>query len=296
MHYDKRPISIDEQLYAWEAGQVVCQDRVKALSYLSNISAYRLKPYKRCLTEKAGDGQAIDFEQIIRLYVFDKKIRLLFFDAIERIEVAVRAQFINCFGVRYGDHWHLDPRFFSNLSAFDAFTKEVSDVSDPRKRPDSLKHYFEKYADGPASPPCSMLMEAMSFGQVSRLFKGLDDNEGKKDIAQHFGVKVPVLANWLHSLSYLRNACAHHARVWNHAASIAPKQPDKPTDKWLDISQINPKKIYLSFVVVCYLLRRISPSSTFQQRFLQLISDESNAMHYREMGFPYNWNQDGFWQ
>jgi len=294
MQYQKHPISIEEQLRLWESDQIVCTDREKALRYLSNISAYRLKPYRSFL--KRISPESIRFDEIIKLYVFDKRIRLLFFDAIERIEVAIRAQFINCYGVRYGDHWHLNPLYFSSLSVFDLFTKEIMDISAPQKRPTFIQHYFDKYSQGPASPPCSMLMEALSFGQISRLFKGLANNEGKEDIARHFGVKAPVLASWLHSLSYLRNACAHHSRVWNNVASIAPMKPHKPLDKWLDMEQINPKKTYMSFVVMCYLLRRISPASSFQLRFIQLLETEQNPKLYGEMGFPYGWEHDSFWQ
>jgi abortive infection bacteriophage resistance protein len=35
-----------------------------------------------------------------------------------------------------------------------------------------------------------------------------------------------LLASWRRCLSYLRNVCAHHSRLWNRNMSEQPKKPD----------------------------------------------------------------------
>jgi abortive infection bacteriophage resistance protein len=49
------------------------------------------------------------FEDVVRLYVFDKKLRLLALDALERIEMAVRVDVAHLLGKRDAcAHEHLD--------------------------------------------------------------------------------------------------------------------------------------------------------------------------------------------
>ena len=45
------------------------------------------------------------WDMIYNLYVFDRKLRLLVFDAIERLEVAIRTQIIYQLSHKYGSHW-----------------------------------------------------------------------------------------------------------------------------------------------------------------------------------------------
>lgn len=43
----------------------------------------------------------------------------------------------------------------------------------------------------------------------------LADNTLRKKIAARFGLTVPVFTSWITVVTLTRNACCHHARVWN---------------------------------------------------------------------------------
>lgn len=59
------------------------------------------------------------FEDVVKLYVFDKKLRLLAMDALERIEMAVRVDVAYLLGKR-------DPCAYENPDCLDGnFTKKV---------------------------------------------------------------------------------------------------------------------------------------------------------------------------
>lgn len=45
------------------------------------------------------------WNDINSLYRFDRKLRLLVFDAIERIEIALRTKLIYQLSLKYGSHW-----------------------------------------------------------------------------------------------------------------------------------------------------------------------------------------------
>ena len=64
-------------------------------------------PYKQSengiILDTFRDG--ITWEMIYNLYVFDRKLRILVFDAIERLEIAIRTQIIYQLSHKYGSHW-----------------------------------------------------------------------------------------------------------------------------------------------------------------------------------------------
>lgn len=54
------------------------------------------------------------FEDIIDRYNFDRHLRLIAFDAIERIEVALRTKMIYILSMRFGGLWYLDSSIFES--------------------------------------------------------------------------------------------------------------------------------------------------------------------------------------
>jgi abortive infection bacteriophage resistance protein len=47
-----------------------------------------------------------------------------------------------------------------------------------------------------------------------------------KDVCDKFGLSHQMLSFWLHSISYIRNICAHHSRLWNRVCTIKPTIPN----------------------------------------------------------------------
>ena len=74
-------------------------DTAKAESYLEYIGYYRLSAYMYPLLQMPKDQHRYKpnttFSQVMMLYRFDKKLRLLIFNEIEKIEVAVRSTIVN---------------------------------------------------------------------------------------------------------------------------------------------------------------------------------------------------------
>ncbi|MDR1937542.1 MAG: Abi family protein, partial [Tannerellaceae bacterium] len=68
-----------------------------------------------------------------------------------------------------------------------------------------------KYSD--TLPPSFITLEITSFGALSHLYNNLKSGTDKRAIAGTFGLPDVVFASWLHSFVYLRNVCAHHARI-----------------------------------------------------------------------------------
>jgi abortive infection bacteriophage resistance protein len=133
MKYNKLPISIAEQVEKLKKRGLKVKNESKAQNHLSNISYYRLRAYTYPFQDNSQDDQPfnvdISFEQIIELYVFDRKLRLLILDAIEKIEIALRTQIIYHFALKHGSHWQLKPELYRDPMRFanhlDSLQKEI---------------------------------------------------------------------------------------------------------------------------------------------------------------------------
>ncbi len=113
--YNKKPLTIEQQISRLENRGLDFGNKKLAANYLSNISYYRLRAYTypfqdntdpdndHCFTRKG-----ISFEDIIDLYCFDRRLRSLVFNALEKIEVAARTKIIYTYSITTNDsHWYV---------------------------------------------------------------------------------------------------------------------------------------------------------------------------------------------
>lgn len=298
MEYIKRPLSIKQQIQLFENRGLNIPDVKTASRYLSNISYYRLRaytyPYQENDTENHPFLAGVSIEDIMELYTFDRRLRLLVFDAIERIEIALRTQIIYHWSIKYGSHWHLNQKLYKDKSKFinqlNSLQKEVH-----RSNETFLKHYLKKYSE-PSEPPCWMSLEVTSMGLLSIIFQNLRNCSEKKAVTHHFGIYSNIiLENWIHNLCNVRNICAHHGRLWNRRIPIHLNIPKKTTFQFLDNRNILPYKLYASLAAIVYMLKVINPEGTFKQRLLELL-ETCPREQLKEMGFPDNWENDSFWK
>jgi abortive infection bacteriophage resistance protein len=101
--------------------------------------------------------------------------------------------------------------------------------------------------------------------------------------------------DWIHSIVYLRNVCAHHTRLWNRVMRIQPVRPSNPTKVWLLDSTVSNRQCYFMFSIVCFLLETVNPGHHFKQRLSALFS-KYPQVDKRAMGFPDNWEIEPLWK
>ena len=78
-----------------------------------------------------------------------------------------------------------------------------------------------------------MCFELLTIGELSHLYRGLRRTADKKRIAQFFDLHPTVFTSWLHTLTYIRNLCAHHNRLWNRDLAIVLEKLLKPKGVWV---------------------------------------------------------------
>jgi len=111
VHYNKPPLSVADQADLLRDRGLVCNSAQRVEHYLSHIGYYRLSaywlPFEIPDSENNGSRNhkfqlGTSFDQILSLYIFDRKLRLLIMEAIERIEVAVRSRWAGAMALRHG--------------------------------------------------------------------------------------------------------------------------------------------------------------------------------------------------
>lgn len=314
--YNKPPLTYREQVELLKSRGVSFADEQEAEMHLANISYYRLSAYMLPYKKKVG-GDIIDqfkegttWEMIYRLYAFDRKLRLIVFDAIERLEIAIRTQIIYQLSHKYGSHWQDNANIFhpettktlrdGRKVTFDAYgeiQKHIKEQLHNNKAEVFIKHYSSKY-DRPENPPSWMSVEVMYFNHLSRICTGLKKRADINGIASYFALPPQTFCSWLHAINYLRNLCAHHARVWNRDMNIIPEKLlfSKSLDWISNPDTVQRSKAYYFFCMLNYLLQTANPTSPFKQRLIDLLEEYRDVVSLNAMGFPNNWKDEKIWE
>lgn len=288
--FEKPPLSIDDQLERLASRGVIIQDKDTAHHYLSYISYYRFCGYAIEFEGELVDGEkqyrnGTTFEQILDCYVFDRKLRLLVIDAIERIEIAIRTVITNEMGLKYQDaHWYLNKSLFISKFKHDDLIQSIKKQSNER----FIKHYYNKYST-PALPAVWMVAEVLSLGSWSMIFAHLKDREDQKIICRHFGISYKVMQSWLHSLTYLRNLCAHHTKLWSRNFTLKPMIAVGYMKQLMVVNRFSSQAAVLKIF-----LDVISPGSEWAKHLRKLVN-EHPLIDIGHMGFHRTWTDDPFW-
>ena len=115
MKYGKPPLLYADQLNLLISRGLVCPDSARALEWLQRIGYYRLSayflPFRQPQTDQFKAGTALD--DVVALYKFDGGLRLLTMQAIDRIEVAIRAVITYHVAHDLGTFGYADPANFN---------------------------------------------------------------------------------------------------------------------------------------------------------------------------------------
>ncbi|EPR32932.1 Abi family protein [Alkalidesulfovibrio alkalitolerans DSM 16529] len=151
------------------------------------------------------------------------------------------------------------------------------------------RHYKNNY-DTPHLPPGWMLIEITTLGTWSRLYQELADHRDKQEIAARFGLPKVIMESWIHSLSYVRNICAHHGRLWNRVLGVSPKQMRGASPNSLTAEDRFSAVAYM----IHHLLMTINNENKWIHDFRTLASGFGDQRHFN-MGFKSDWQADPFW-
>ena len=295
MNYTKNALSISDQIAALQQRGLVVNDLASAEYFLNHVSYFRFDAYLHIFEQPDGTFRnGTTFEQVSALYGFDVELRQLIFGAVQCIEIALRSQVIHQFSLAHGPFWFIDAslsldklKFAENLATLQ---RELEHTKE-----EFIKEHKTKYGTT-TFPPAWKILELISFGCLTRLYRNFADTPAKKRIARGFGVaKYESLESWMVAITVLRNHCAHHSRVWNRYYPMIPKLPPIMRNAWINVNGIAPYSLYAILCCIVYWLNNIDPQNTFVSE-LKILLSKFPTVHPSAMGFPQGWDNEPLWR
>ncbi len=299
VQYSKPALSFPEQASLLISRGLEAEEDL-LISRLSDVNYYRLSAYWYTfrIPEDPQDRlyRGTTFETIWNRYVFDRNLRLIIIDAIERVEVSIRTRMTEHFTRSHGKFGYLKSDAFGPDFDIQEHGRLVGEIrrNTERSREEFVRHFKEKYSN--SDLPLWMAVEIMSFGNMLTLFRHLRKRD-KQNIANAYKLPATVLESWLTVLNYIRNLCAHHGRLWNRELSIKPFIPrDRNVPKWHDPFTIERDRVFAVLSLLYYMIQIIAPQSAWRQRLLELIVKYSKDIPLNQMGFVDGWQEHAVWR
>ena len=292
-------------------------DRSRAENYLRRVGYYRLSGYWHPFYRVSPDGTREDqfvagttFQHALDLYVFDKRLRLILTDALGRVEIAVRACLAHQLGAK-NPRAHLEPEFLhpnfirekpkssggshSHAKWLDKHDRQIRQAATANKT--FVLHHAKQY-DG--HMPIWVSVELWNFGMLSHFYAGMRV-EDQDAVARACGLSRRILASWLRAMNFVRNAAAHHNRLWNDNIADRPLTP-RPNE----LADFAPPpatdrataRLYPVLCAIIFMMRQICPGSRWQFELRKLLNNfpQSSGRKLTEMGFPPGWENHPFWR
>jgi abortive infection bacteriophage resistance protein len=315
--YTKPHLSYSEQVDLLIRCGLRIGDSAQAEQLLSQIGYYRLSgywyPFRLPATPVRRDtfqpGTTLD--QVVALYDFDRQLKLLILDAVERVEIAMRVRVGHTLGKRDA-HAHLDPRHLDPQFSRAGRAGRESDHAQwlarvlkeqKRSKEEFVQHFRDHYDD---RLPVWVITEIMDFGSLSHLYKWAQrpDRDGIalelmiRDVQGHGN--GAALINWLQVINHLRNVCAHHSRLWNRnmTVQVAPRQL-RSIPELAHVGAAGPAhdRVYSSLCVLVCLMRQVAPNSGWRTHLQELLVAglAPTGRSVSEMGFPDGWTTQSLW-
>lgn len=326
MEYTKKWLPLEEQVNRLVQRGLEVDDPARAVWLLQSIGYYRVTGYLYpfLMSEEYVDSEDRTRTRVLNEYRsgttlhhaesiidFDRHLRLLVMEGVERIEVAVRMRIGYVLG-RTSAFAHEDRACFD-----DSFTWASTDSRDPRpskqvewlervkeRRESSdeqfVVHFREKYDD---HMPVWALTELLELGHLSNLYRGMLQKDAE-EVARAFGVpRKKMMTSWLASLNYVRNTAAHHARLFNRKLQNAPSRPTVGSVALLDHLRAPdaPKGdfgTYNALAIIAYMLRSIEREASWAPRLAELLRTfpTSHALSIQSIGVPQEWDTLELWR
>ncbi len=313
-------------------------DKAELIHRLHSVNYYRLTGYLYSFRETVtladgsrGKGEnyrkGTTLDLVWKFYLFDRRLRFLLMDAIERIEIALRSRIAHYWAEAEGcinPHAHTtsyNAAFLSKGSHADLH--KTMQKSYRRSTLDCVMHHKNKGISDVQDLPVWVMTELTTIGELVWMFGGLKQNLQQSIIAS-FGFSDSRFFESLLSLIHqARNYCAHHSRIWNVSwlqlhvnstnmkkSSMLPIVKRLPADwnlvwdgdkkSWVPqtgaaVPVVSKTSTAFLLMACSHLLKQVAHTSSWQTRFKELMSrPDTPYQAMKEMGLPRNWREHPF--
>ena len=296
--------TLDEQVEILKNKGLVIDNVDYAKEILLRENYFFLNGYRHLFMKSSDNSMYIPgtkIEELYSLFLFDRKIRNIFFKNILIVENNVKSIISYQLSKKYGykEKDYLNPNNFVNNGAK---RKQVSDLISKMKRQiktnatvhSATRHYAINYG----YIPLWVLVKVLSFGIVVELFSVLK-KEDQYDIIEFYDLDLKTFMTGLNILSNYRNLCAHEDIVYENRTQKYIE--DCVYHRKLNIPMMDNEYIYgkNDLYALIIILKSMLKDSEVNDLILE-IEDAVNNLDFNlrsipinkvldRMGFPENW-------
>jgi len=276
------------------------KEMLKRYSYYALISGYKEK-FKNPSTKQYIEGTR--FEDIVALYEFDEKLRQIFLKYLLKIEVQVKSYYSFYFCEKYGEGQteYLKPQNYNyvgrNVGSIDKLIAIMGKYTTGHTDYHYINHAAQKYGN----VPLWVLMNALTFGNLSKMYMLARYDLQTKIVKNYEGLNEVQFSKLLQVLTQFRNVCAHGERLYTHHTKQAI--PTMPLHEKLNIQKNGQEyasgkhDLFAVVIAMRYLLPR-DWFIEFKKELIRVIKQYMKQSHYFSedqllsfMGFSKNWKQ-----
>jgi abortive infection bacteriophage resistance protein len=283
---------------------LIIDNEKNAIQALQNISYYALiggykQPFIDIHTRKYVSKA--HFEDIVALYEFDEELRTLFFKYLCRVERKMRSSISYHFCEKHGElqKEYLNPQNYNCQSKYRKGIAKLIQMLDAMARKNTDHEYLIYQRKKYGNIPLWVLINALTFGQISKLFEFLPQNMQGEICRDFSNVRKNEMIRLLKVLTLFRNVCAHNERLFSYRTYI--DIPDTVLHDKLCIEKKGSKYIFgkndLFSVVISFRYLLSKPEfirfKLQLKRILSHFEKNSGSLTMKKllgyMGFPSNW-------
>lgn len=199
-----------------DRGMVLDVEEEKIKEILLDIGYYRLGfywyPFEIDTNHNFAKGTK--FSTVIDLYYLDVDLRYLLIKYINRLELNFRTNLIYWVSMHYDNNaiWYTDPTIMAEKYLKDI--KSHYNNNFKKKNLQISKHHAKYPKDKYA--PCWKTFEYYTFGSIVKVYEYIIDQNVRKKVSLQYSIKKPhKLQNFLDTLVFVRNSCAHSGVIFD---------------------------------------------------------------------------------
>ena len=295
--YQKPWLSYADQVAKLVSRGLTVSEPAAAERFLTHVNYYRFSGYSLAFEQPRHTFlSGVTFDDVAGAYEFDVTLRDLLTEALEVIEIDVRAFLAHHFGQRHGAFGHTDSaNFFGKFNHADLMVRLHEEAD--RSSELFINHFRNTYAEYP-DLPVWMLTEVISFGTLTRMFRGMQRRD-QQVVSSRYSLQAVAFGTILLHLVYVRNLCAHHSRLWDRVWSIKPAFPRGAM--WQTPVMPSNDRLYSTLCLIKQLLNGCPVIGTFATEWrdrlhLLLAKTPKTPLALPRMGMPVHWQQHPVWK
>ena len=207
--------TIDEQIKILQSRGLAVEDLDYAKEFLYRNNYYRVSGYSLTLRNHDVFSKTANFQNIIDIYEFDHDLRHILLKYIEIIEVTIKSIYAYEFSKKYGPTEYLNSAHFTNSDKHAEIISKAEQQKETRLAHEAyLKHFVEDLKE---VIPLWAYVDLLTISNISFLYS-ISEPELKINVANAIGLEkrgAEILGRFMHSMTIIRNLCAHGSRLYN---------------------------------------------------------------------------------